>query len=535
MINRPILIVFLLALSSSLFGGSIYDDIKNNDLASLRRKIELLEMPLGSEPYLAYYLKNTDDFDPDMLSFLLVHGADPNLPDAEGVRPLHWAIWRFGPDEVAALLDKGADAGSLVDIKALCGSDGIELSCRLLTDGAEENLSLWSREGYAIFSAPAVAIVRGKPDILELFLEGLDLSMPAWSWPRADAPFPLFELPLWTLSYGYNYFNGSDELPLTGSQVRCFKALWLANFSKPESERVSLSPSYGGSVMATILDDLPALKKSLAQDMSNSIRYLPYAIVAGSQSTLDFLLRFNDLNVRSGIESTGLDTAFGRIEKGRRTPVYAYALLNGDPSMLTWFGDKGADLNASLDYARHVDNEWMNYREPALAASFRLALPDRIIEYILSKGVDLAAAQDSCPLSIAISRGREQMARALLDKGANPNLLAGGFAPIHFADVASTDLLAALLKKGANPNLPDQNGWTPLHWAVYAGKIENAKLLIASKANAALKTTSTVDEVAAGKTALDIAKLRQGSSDKDSEQKKFQEIIDWLKALPPSK
>jgi hypothetical protein len=99
----------LLMAGAGLFAGSLYDDIKDNDLPALRRKVELLELPLDKEPYLAFYLKNASSFDPAMFDYLLEKGADPNLADAEGARPLHWAIWKFGAPEVKALLDKGAD------------------------------------------------------------------------------------------------------------------------------------------------------------------------------------------------------------------------------------------------------------------------------------------------------------------------------------------------------------------------------------------------------------------------------------------
>lgn len=67
-------------------------DIKSNDLAALKRKVELLEVPLDKEPYLAFYLKNASSFDPDMFAYLLGKGADPNLADDRGSMPLHWAV-----------------------------------------------------------------------------------------------------------------------------------------------------------------------------------------------------------------------------------------------------------------------------------------------------------------------------------------------------------------------------------------------------------------------------------------------------------
>lgn len=48
----------------------------------------------------------------DLLTLLLDHGADPNIPDANGWTPLHLAIWKNHPDMARALVSHGADTSA---------------------------------------------------------------------------------------------------------------------------------------------------------------------------------------------------------------------------------------------------------------------------------------------------------------------------------------------------------------------------------------------------------------------------------------
>lgn len=73
---------------------------------------------------------------------------------------------------------------------------------------------------------------------------------------------------------------------------------------------------------------------------------------------------------------------------------------------------------------------------------------------------------------------------------------------LHCASINSDILfLSLLLQEGANPNIGDKNGWTPVHWAAYAGKNAYITLFIENSQVAVdwdLLTNS-------GKTVYDIA------------------------------
>jgi len=74
------------------------------------------------------------------------------------------------------------------------------------------------------------------------------------------------------------------------------------------------------------------------------------------------------------------------------------------------------------------------------------------------------------PLFIASSRGRMDMIKFLLDRGADPNKAVGWAedeaTPLIIAtEKRNKEAMKLLLDKGAAPNKGDKNGWTPLHVA----------------------------------------------------------------------
>lgn len=528
---------------SSLFAGSLYDDIKNNDLQALKRKVELLEAPLDKEPYLAFYLKNASSFKPAMFDYLLGKGADPNLADAEGARPLHWAIWKFGAPEVKALLDKGADPSPAVELAALSGGDRYERERFSVSSPlAAEDVSFDISDEGILFSPAALAVLAEKPDVLALFLGDIDLGQAAWTERDAaeKAPITLLELPLWEKRsiYGGEAYR---DAPLSGGSVRCFKELWGKYLSQPEEKRPAFPERYASSLLAVIQDDLPTLKKDLAQDMENSAAYIPYAIIAGSTASLDFLLRFNDLNANSAIEPSRLGTVYGQLGTDNKAPLYAYALLNGDLPMLKWFGERGCDFNKAFFYRFNDGRNGASATEAALPAALRTGLGDDFVAYLLAKGADPDKADSATPLSLAIDAQREAAARALLEAGADPNKEArDGIPNFHLCVfTSSADLVKVFLARGANPNLAGPDGFTPLHFAVLAHDLSKVKALVAAKAAPTAKATRHTwyaqVEVPGETSPLELARLLQKASDSDSVQKDYQAIIDWLKSQPSKK
>ena len=93
--------------------------------------------------------------------------------------------------------------------------------------------------------------------------------------------------------------------------------------------------------------------------------------------------------------------------------------------------------------------------------------------------------RSSTPLLCAASAGNRDMAKLLLERGADPNLAdSKGQAPLHKAAYQGhVELINVLIKSGAQVNVSDNEGETPLHKAAYQGHKEVIAVLIKSGAD----------------------------------------------------
>jgi ankyrin repeat protein len=109
---------------------------------------------------------------------------------------------------------------------------------------------------------------------------------------------------------------------------------------------------------------------------------------------------------------------------------------------------------------------------------------DRVRELVESDpGFANAVAPDGfTALGLAVYFGHGEAAGALLGAGADPNLAATNATrvkPIHSAAAARrADLARFLLDRGADPNARQQAGYAPLHQAAHAGDLELVRLLV---------------------------------------------------------
>ena len=112
-------------------------------------------------------------------------------------------------------------------------------------------------------------------------------------------------------------------------------------------------------------------------------------------------------------------------------------------------------------------------------------------------------------LGLAVYFGRVEAAELLLEAGANPNTSSANafkVRPLHSAAAhrdpeTSLKLARMLLDKGADPNVVQAGGWTPLHSVASQGREEITKLLVERGASL---TTKSDD----GRTPLDMAKAK---------------------------
>lgn len=103
------------------------------------------------------------------------------------------------------------------------------------------------------------------------------------------------------------------------------------------------------------------------------------------------------------------------------------------------------------------------------------------------------------PLTLACYNGNEAVGLFLIDNVNELNGVSKYGTPLMAAVFkGQVALTKALLEKGANPNIADVNNTTPLHYAVLIKNNSIIKLLLEAKADKTLKDNR-------GKTALDYA------------------------------
>jgi ankyrin repeat protein len=202
---------------------------------------------------------------------------------------------------------------------------------------------------------------------------------------------------------------------------------------------------------------------------------------------------------------SSIRSLFDAIREGDTAQVAA--LLDADPSLLAASeNDTSAILTA------------VYYGNAALAALFidrgaRLSLPEacalgeetRALELLNAdpSRIDVRSADGHVPVALAIFFRHPEVARALIERGADVNAHAANaqrVAPLHAAAaVVDRATMALLLARGADPNGRQQLDYTPLHTAAGRGDIESATLLLSHGAEREPHGSD-------GKTPLDLAR-----------------------------
>lgn len=111
--------------------------------------------------------------------------------------------------------------------------------------------------------------------------------------------------------------------------------------------------------------------------------------------------------------------------------------------------------------------------------------------------VEARSAQDESPLMMAALKGHLELARRLIERGADVNK--PGWAPLHYAAThGHLELMQLLLDEHAYIDAESPNGSTPLMMAALYGSAESVRLLLEEGADPLLKNQL-------GLTAIDFA------------------------------
>lgn len=105
--------------------------------------------------------------------------------------------------------------------------------------------------------------------------------------------------------------------------------------------------------------------------------------------------------------------------------------------------------------------------------------------FVGKNGVDAPAPNDATPLVGAIWADRADLAKWLLDNGADPNRVdSGGLTPVRIAAYNDrADILELLIKAGAAVDIPKRNGDRAIHAAAQHADATSLDLLIAAGAD----------------------------------------------------
>ena len=99
------------------------------------------------------------------------------------------------------------------------------------------------------------------------------------------------------------------------------------------------------------------------------------------------------------------------------------------------------------------------------------------------------------PLGIALGAGKTDVARLLLEHGADPNGQDdGGWSVLLEAvDKNELEIVRLLLEKGADPNHKEPDGWTAVHMAAWSETPDALRLLLETEGCRTDMATDTLD------------------------------------------
>ncbi|MCA7010493.1 ankyrin repeat domain-containing protein [Wolbachia endosymbiont of Tribolium confusum] len=427
-----------------------------------------------------------------IVKLLVNNGADINAKDNESWMPLHWAVQLGSLDVVKYLVERGANVNALtadgrtpldlaaqknrVNVIEFLKKAQLDLDKELLTavqDGDLNKVEGLANQGAGLNTKGSndwtllhFAASSNKFDIVKFLLDknanikAKDVygNTPLHVAAQYDSKLEIVEFLLDKNASGINDVNNNGSTPLHVA------------IQGNKSSTVKFLLNKGASIQVKDKDGKTPLDLAKQEGYTNIVQ-----MIEQRQSDLDeeLLTAVRDGNLNEVEDLVSQNANVNTRDIYSWTPLH-WATFKDHLEIARFLMKKGADINAAD-------------KGPYGKKSIHVAAENNskdIIEFFLSKGVGIndTDKQGYTPLHYAAWRGRLEVAKFLIEKGADMNAAdtsTAGKKPIHVAaENNNRDIIEFLLSKGVSVDAADNNGWTPLHYAASKDCLEVAKFLI---------------------------------------------------------
>ncbi len=180
-------------------------------------------------------------------------------------------------------------------------------------------------------------------------------------------------------------------------------------------------------------------------------------------------------------------------------------LLDSQEGIVDKIGENDESLLLQLLYQQKIELANIVASKKKKWTLFEAAAIGRLkeLETILDKQPDLVntlAKDGFCALSLASFFGHFEIAKKLIERGADVNLVATNaskISPIHAATASSdVKLIRLLLSNEADINAPQDGGYRPIHSAASHGNLDLLKLFLHFYADINVKTDEGITPLA---------------------------------------
>lgn len=433
-----VLILFMLVSAGTASSQDIYEAVANGDL--LQVKEILLENPdllnVKNDGELTPLNLACESGQAGIVEFLLKHGADPYIGDAENSMPIHLAAISGSIESLDLLLDHDID----IDIEDDNGMTAllfalsrrqVDMAEHLIKQGAD--IDVQSIIGW---TPVQLAIVIRADDMAKLLIEsGADLNVcvetgvtplhTAVSYGKTDIAKLLIE-------------NGAD---LNAKSLQGDKALAFASNPNTRDAMILL------------------IKNGADVNYKNDFGQTALHRVAGRGTALD--------NAQILLDH---GAAINAQDENGRTAIFYTAWSENPDEMSKFLILNGADVNPDACMDAKTCACYPDFSTPLHAAVRHGKI--NLAKNLVMNGAKVNVYNDEglTPLHCAVQNGNPELVQYLIDHGAFLNVpeQSQGSTELHLAiAMGYTDITEILMEKGADPNLTDNSGKTPFDYAMY--------------------------------------------------------------------